>query len=280
MAKGRKVLIFKKIKYDWDTLVFNYCKVDKDEFNDGEVENLDTGEVFNIEELVDIYIEMNQGILDVSNHLSYNKRSKLKQHLNFKINQYREQLLSKKLDDDIITKEELEEYIYLKDNRNIKEELNKTNGIKSDIITKFVKLNQELPLPKEVSLINVGRYYRLLELLIHRNKIFIKPHGNSKAPSKNELMGYLGCSSPTTFKNFMQEMEKHNLARRFKLPNNRNIIFINPLYAHKDLIISNELYNIFKDVLEEKLNKRIFKYLEFIYDDNSKNEGSIVYTNK
>lgn len=279
MSKGKKVLKFKEIKYDWDTLLFNYCDSEKDEFKDGLVINLDTMEEFNINNLIDIYIEMNQGIIDASNHLSYQQRSKIRKHLNYQINKYREDLLEKKLNEDTISKEELEEFILLKDNRDIKEEFKTTEGIRADLITKFVKLNQELPLPSEISLTNVGRFYRLLEVLVHKNKIFKKSHGNSKEPNKDELMKYLECKSNNTFRVFIQELENNNIARRFKLPNNRNIIFINPLYAHKDLIISKELYNVFKDVLEEKLDKRILRYMEFIYNE-SNIDGSIVYREK
>jgi len=279
MAQGKKVLKFKEIKYDWDTLVFNYCDSEKDEFKEGDILNLDTGEEFNINDIVDIYIEMNQGIVDASNHLSYSKRSELKKHLNYKINKYREKLFEKKLEEDTITKEELEEYIFIKDKRDIKNELKNNEGIRADLITKFVKLNQEIPIPSEISLVNIGRYYRLLEVLLHKNKIFKKPHGNSVEHTKAELMKYLQCNSPNTFRVFIQELEKYNIARRFKLPNNRFIIFINPLYAHKDLIVSKDLYNVFKDVLEEKLDKRILKYMYFMYDEINV-EGSITYVDK
>ena len=279
MSKGRKTLMFKEVKYDFDNLLFLYCDSKKDEFKEGEVYNLDTGEDFDIKDLPKIYIEMNQGIIDASNHLTYTQKSRVKNILNYSINEFREKLLCGKLMKDEITKEELEEYIYIKDKRDIKKEFNDSNGVRADVITKFVKLNQEIPLPEEINLQTVGRYYRLLEVLIHKNKIFKKPHGNSKEPTKIELMDYLQCKSKSTFSSFISSLEKHNIARRFKLPNNRFIIFVNPLYAHKDLIISKELYNVFKDILEQKLDKRILRYMEFIYAE-SEISGSVVYTDK
>jgi len=276
MNKGKKILKFKDIKYDYDNLVYLYCDSEKDEFKEGEVLNLETGEEFDINNLPDIYIEMNQGVVDSLNHLTYNQRSKIKKTLNYSINEFRKKLLKKKLDEDTITKEELEDYIYLEDKRNIREELKEERGIKANLITKFVKLNQELPLPEELSLQTIGRYFKLLEVLVHKNKIFKKAHGNSKEPTKTELMKYLKCNSNTTFKIFIQELEKYSIARRFKLPDNRNIIFINPLYAHKDLVVSKELYNVFKDILERKLDKRILRYMEFIYEECDV-DGSVVY---
>ena len=73
MSKGRKTLMFKEVKYDFDNLLFLYCDSKKDEFKEGEVYNLDTGEDFDIKDLPKIYIEMNQGIIDASNHLIISK---------------------------------------------------------------------------------------------------------------------------------------------------------------------------------------------------------------
>ena len=273
MSKGKKLLELDNVKYDWDNLLLKYCEGD---IAEGEVVDLESGEVFSITELPDKYLERNEGILDISNHLTYSQKSKIRKVLNYQINKFRIKILYTKLEEGVITKEQLEEYILLDEGRNIKEEIEKNDGVSANLINKFVKVNQEFPLPKEVKLVSVGRYYRLLEVLIHKNKVFNKPHGNSKEPSKSELMTYLECRSDNTFKDFIQEMEKFDIARRFKLPNSRNIIFINPLYAHKDLIISRELYNVFKDVLEVKLKKSIVKYLEFIYE--SEVSGSITYT--
>jgi len=275
--KGKRILEFKEVRYDFDNLIYLYCDSDKDEFKEGFVTNLETGEEFDINNLPDIYIEMNEGLLNESLHLTYEQRSRLRRILNPKMVLYREKILEKKLEEDTISKEELEEYILIVDRRDIKIEFDCSKGIKADLITKFVKLNQEIPLPRGIGLVSIGRYYRLLELLLHKNKIYKKPHGNSREPSKKELMEYLECNSANTFRTFIQDLEKYNIARRFKLPNNRNIIFINPIYAHKDLIISKELYNVFKDVLEMKLDKRILKYMEFIYQENNEVDGSITY---
>lgn len=279
MSREKKILEFKLIKYGFEELVYNYCSSEKDEFKEGYVTNLLTGEEFDINKLPEIYIEMNQGVVDASEHLTYYQRSLINRVLNNSINKYKEKLLCKKLEEDTITKEELEEYIFLVDRRDIKSEFENNKGVRADIINTFIKVNQELPIAREVSLANIGRYYRLLEVLIHKNKILNKPHGNSNEPSKKELMEYLECKSENTFRVFIQEMEQFNIARRFKLPNNRNIIFINPLYAHKDLIISKELFNVFKDVLEQKLDKRILKYLELVYGEY-KIDGSICYSEK
>lgn len=222
---------------------------------------------------------MSEGVIDASEYLTYYQRSRINKVLSSPIRRYKEKLLEKKLDEDTISKEELEEYIMLKDGRDVKSELNQKEGIRAELISKYIRVNQELPIPRNVSLVNIGRYYRLLEVLIHKNKVFKKPHGNSKEPTKSELMEYLECKSENTFRVFIQEMEEHSIARRFKLPNNRNIIFINPLYAHKDLIVSKELYKVFKDILEQKLDKRILKYMEFIYNESDV-DGSISYTEK
>lgn len=279
MNKGKKILKFKNEKYDYETLLDKYCNSQEEKFRMGIVEELEDGNEFEINYLPDVFLEKNNGVIDSINHLTYSQKSGIRKQLSNSVVNYKKKVLKKKLDDDEITKEELEEYILLIDKRNIKEETRLRDGIKAQIITRFVKVNQEFPLPREISLTNVGRYYRLLEVLIQKNKIFKKPHGNSKEPTKAELMEYLQCNSTNTFRTFIQEMEQYKVARRFKVSNNRNVIFINPLYAHKDLIISKELYNVFKDVLEEKLEKRILKYMQFIFEENEV-DGSISYTDK
>ena len=115
----------------------------------------------------------------------------------------------------------------------------------------------------------------MVELVVNENKIFKKPHGNSKEITKSELMSYLQCSI-ATYKSFLSTMNKYSLVRKYIPSHNRVILFINPLYAHRDLIISKELYYVFKDVIEAKLDKKISKYMEFIYsvDDSS---GCVAY---
>ena len=282
MAKGKKILKFKDEKYSYIDLLDKKYLTDELEYDFGEVEDLQTGESFDINELGDRFVEANEFIIENIDHLDYKDKYKLRKMLNPSIMRFKRKKYNGKLEDGTITKKELEELILIEDSKDIKKEFEDRNerGISANIIDRFMKVNIEETIPKEVSLANIGRYYRLLEVLINENKVFKKPHGNSSEPTRKELMKYLNCNSTSTFNNFIKQMEKYNIARRFKLPNNRRIIFINPLYAHKNLIISKELYNIFKDVLKEKLTKRLFKYLEFIYNEENNISGSISYEDK
>jgi hypothetical protein len=279
MSKGMKVLTFKDEIYDYETLIMYYCDDTYGEkFKDGEVINSVDGEIFDIEVIIDNYIKRNQGILGDLTHLTYANRSRFKRMVENKIKAYRMALFNKKLEDNTITKEELEELFFMEDNRDIKKELINREGISNNLISKFVKLNLDNPLPQELSITDVGRFHRLVELVVNENKIFKKPHGNSKEITKKELMEYLHCSI-ATYKSFLSTMNKYSLVRKYIPSHNRVILFINPLYAHRDLIISKELYSVFKDVIEAKLDKKISKYMEFIYsiDDSS---GCVVYNEK
>lgn len=269
MNVGKRILKFKNEVYDYENLIMYFCDDTYGEkFNEGEVINLESGIVFEISNIIDNYIELNQGVLGDLSHLTYTQRARFKKMVESKIKFYRSLLLNKKLDTNEITKDELEELFRMEDNRDIKSELNNREGIENNLITKFVKLNLENPLPIELSITDVGRFHRLVELVVNENKIFKKPHGNSQEITKNELMSYLQCSS-ATYKTFLTTMNKYNLVRRYSPVYHKTILFINPLYAHRDLIISKELYSVFKDVIDVKLDRKVSKYLEFIYTQNN-----------
>lgn len=274
---GKKILTYNDKKYDMETLIINHY--DKNEkFYEGDVINLTNGEIYEISELPNIYVEMNRGLLDNAEHLTYNQRNRIANLINNKMKSYRIKHLNKKLEADVITKEELEELILKEEGRDLSHELNSNNGIKANIITKFIKVSQENPLPREISMPQIGRFHRLLETTVSKGKVLKRAHGNSIEPTRKELMDYLECKSLNTFKNFIKEMEKYDLVRYLQLPNNRNIIFINPLYAHSDLIISKELFGVFKDVLEKKLDHKIIKYMELAYT-KGENSGSLTFKN-
>lgn len=276
MNKGKRILKFKNEIYDFENLIMYFCDdVYQEKFSNGDVENIENGEVFDIKYIIDNYIELNRGVLGDLSHLTYSQKSRFKLMIENSIKKFRVLHLNKKLENDEITKEELEELFKMEDNRNIKEEFENREGIVANIINKFVKINLDNPLPKELSITDVGRFHRLVELVVSENKIFKKPHGNSKEITKKELIDYLQCSE-TTYKNFLNTMNKFSLVRKYSPIYGKSILFINPIYAHKDLVISKELYNIFKDVITEKLDKKVSKYLEFLYS-NSNISGSISY---
>ena len=119
------------------------------------------------------------------------------------------------------------------------------------------------PIPKEISLPNVGRYHRLLELLNKDNKILKKAHGNSCEPTRKELMECLSCSSTSTYNLFMAEMEDSSVVKRFKGFNNKRIICVNPTYAkHKNFKWNKIIFELFKEDLEDELNKFTYMILE------------------
>ncbi len=278
MSKGVKILNFKGVEYSYEALLLKHTEDSGEEFKEGIVSNTFTGEEIDIKDLITTYIEMNRGLIVHSNHLTHSQRNRLKKLLSNKAGKYREEILDKKLVEGEITKEELEELIQIQDGKDIKKEISENGGISVNLISKFTRLNQDKPLPRDISMPTAGRYLRLIEVLVHSNRIFKKPHGKSKEPTKSELMKYLGCGSANTFKSFMQDLEKYSIARRFKLPSNRNIIFINPLYAHKNLVISKELYQIFRDVLDKELDLKITTYLDMVYGKGDYS-GCVTYVN-
>jgi hypothetical protein len=274
--EGKKILLFKGEKYGFLELLDKYTEdIFLDKFKCGIVKNLERDEEFDISNIVDVFLKLNQDLDKCLNHLSYSQKSRIKSNIDRVITKTKIKELYKKLDEDLITKEELEMLFILEDRRDIKTELkNNRNSIKEDIInTNFIKVSQESRLPDELSITDVGRYHRLLELVVNKNTIHHSNHGNSKEMKMQEVMKYIDCSK-STFKTFIQKMEKLSIIRRYRPVPKRWVLFINPIYAHRDLYINNELYNVFKDVLEEKLDRKVLKYLEFVYSEDE-NTGSI-----
>ena len=269
MSKGKKILEFKGNKYSFLDLVDRHTEdMYKEKYNEGIVTDLEKDETFEIGEIVDRFIKLNQDLKKAMSHLSYSQSGRIRSNIDKSIKNTKIKFLYKKLDDDSITKEELEELFILEDRKDIKKEFNSKNYIEKNIITKnFIKVSQECTLPRELSITDVGRYHRLLELVINKSSIHKTNHGNSKEMKIQEVMKYIECSK-STFKTFIQKMEKYSIIRRYRPNVKRWVLFINPIYAHRDLNITHELYNVFKDVLEERLDKKLLKYLEFIYEEN------------
>lgn len=278
MSRGKKILLFKGEKYDYESLIINYYEDTFNEnFKDGDVEDLSNGDTFDIADISDRYLTLNDGILENTDHLSHLQRGKIRNILNNKALSFRKKLLNHKLIEDTITKEQLEELIMIEDNKNISKEFYDNEGLKADIINNhFVKISQENPLPKDLKIPDVGRFHRLLEVMIKRNAIKRTSHGNSGDIKRSELMEHLECNI-STFKTFIKKLENNSIIRLYAIPkSNRKIIFINPIYAHRELVISKELYNVFKDVLDIKLDRKLSKYMEIVYSEKE-SSGSVAY---
>jgi len=270
MSQGKKILEFKGNTYAFEELIDRYCDEIYDEkFQEGMVKNIERDYEFPIENLLKIYIELSEDLIGGMSHLNSAQKSRIKSSINSKITSLRIKELEKFLEEGDITKEQLEELFILQDRRDIKKEFedNRKSIKENIIINNFIKVNQDIKLPRELSIQDVGRFYRLLELVVNKNKIYNKPHGNSKEMKLKDVMEYIECSK-STFKIFIKKMEDNSVIRRYMPTSKRWVLFINPIYAHKELYISNELFNVFKDVLEERLDKKVLKYLELIFRDS------------
>lgn len=255
-----KIFEFKGHKYSsYDLLSYYVDYRVQDMFRNGEVTNLETGEIFDINDIKQHIHGLNKDIVNNLEHLSYYEKQKIKNYIEKDEREKKLLELEIKLNNDTINFEELKELLFRKD-YNFGE-----NYINISLIdNNFIKLNQNAVYPKEIRDCTLGKFLRLLGIVTYKNELKSTNHGNSKNISKAELMDFLGISNKNTFSSIFQEMEKFELLYRKQIKGKGFLIFINPYYANRgtELKIDNTQYYLFKNKLEDKLPKEVNKFFE------------------
>lgn len=264
MKSGKKIFEFKGNKYDLFELVRYNVDYRALDYQSGEVTNTSTGECFDITEIRKNTKELNQMLMDNSEHLSYYERRKLRLMLSGEENAKIKVELEAKLDADTIT---LDELLVLMD---IEGDDYGYGCVKISLFNKdFIKLNQKSLFPEELKDATLGKYLRLLMLTTYDNTLQNTNRANSKEVSKADLMKYLKINSETTWVSLFKELEKHKLLYRKEEKGKGFTIFINPIYANREecFRLDKTQYNLFKENLQDRLPKRICKYMEMINVD-------------
>jgi len=234
-------------------LKHHYDKTLKD-FKEGEVDDVDTGETFDIKDLFSLYKNSIKEMLDTANSFSSpNEKLRIKNIYEKEIKGLRIHELRSKLEQDTITLEEIEEWVSLmnRDDR-------KNFGIAN--YSQYVVINHAKPKPKNISRHDYSRFFELIYIMNYKNNISYK---NSKPIKRKHLSELLEFSTVSGLDKFINKLKKNNMIIRTE-PNHKEVSFlmINPAYAMRGIKINSTIYNYFKEDLDELLTPLEKKYIQ------------------
>ena len=259
-----KGVIYEGKRYNVITLIEYYFNEDLKGYKKGDVYEVD-GVILigDISDLFNIYLnEVRNWIEDSKNFSSYSNRMKIRriyenEIINLKIKEY-----EKKLELDIISLVEIEEWIGLMDRK----EKNEFCVLK---YKNFIVINGAKPKPPNLSYSDYGKFFDLIYIMNFNNEI---TYNNGRAIKRKELSELLEFKTISGLDKFILRLKKHNMVVRTE-PNNKNISFlmVNPVYAMRKIEIDLTVYNYFKEDLIEFLNPLEKKYIELKQGNSIKN---------
>ena len=213
-------------------------------YENGEVTDMEDGENFNIEEIYDYKHKYYDELLNSKDKINIVKKINEKE---------KKEELSEKYKNNTITKNELREYMDL-----IREE--DFTKIKYD---KFFIVNMSKSKPKELSFVDIGRFYEMVKFMSYKNLI---EKSNNKKLSIKELSVFLEFNSEKTCFNFLSKLKKYKLIASVSVGGVK-FIAINPAYAQRRMKVTSMIFKIFKEDLIEYFSDIEIKFLEMDDDD-------------
>lgn len=261
LQDSKKIFNFNNELYTGQELLLFYSDKRFKDFKSGEVTNIYSGVMFDIANIQKELHSLNKEIINNTEHLSYYQKSKIRKILSASEIAKLKIELESKLEDDTISIEELTELM------DIEGDSYSVNGVDISLITNdFIKLNQKNLFPDEIKDTTLGKFLKLLMLTTYKNTINRTNRGNSKNITKSELKKYLKINTDKSFSTLFQEMENFDLLFRKQKMGKGFVIFINPIYANRgnSFHLDKTQYQLFKDNLQNKLPKRIIKYMDLI----------------
>ena len=225
----------------------------------GDVINKETGEVFDISVLKDKYNEQNLMILENLNHLPHKDKMKVLEWTTKGYDVLRESELLEKFESKLITYEECKELLLIK------------NYKKRDILKvkygEFYLVNKMKKKPKELSSDYYGKFHMLIAYFMScRNRL--EHIENGKPISKKDLLEAMEVKTERAFEILIKKLCDLKLIAKGKL-GNRKYLVINPAYANMQFQISFEVYELFKEDLDELLDPIEIRMLELSVIDNN-----------
>ena len=253
-----KVLEFKGDKYDFLEII-KYASDDKlSTYFDGDVTNINTGEVFDVSELRVKYDELNIQLLDNLEHMSPYQRKKILEYATKGYDAIREGVLTEKFNNDAITADECRELLSIQ------------NNIKRSQVLKmryesFYTVNKSKDKPEQLSDDYYGKFFRLIKFMSCRNRM--EHIVNGKPIKKEDIMKHLGLKV-SAFDIFLKKLEILNMITRGKIGKYKYII-INPAYANMQFQITYDIYKLFKSDMDDLLSPIEIKLLQLIQSEDS-----------
>ena len=252
-----KVLEFKGDRYDFLEII-KYASDDKlSTYFEGDVTNINTGEVFDVSELRVKYDELNIQLLENLEHMSPYQRKKILEYATKGYDAIREGLLIEKFNKDTITADECRELLSIQ------------NNIKRSQVLKmryesFYMVNKSKDKPDKLSDDYYGKFFRLIKFMSCRNRM--EHIVNGKPLKKEDIMTHIGLKS-SAFDTFLKKLEDLGMITRGKIGKYKYII-INPVYANMQYQITYEIYNLFKSDMDELLSPIEIKLLQLAHEED------------
>lgn len=221
-------------------------------YKEGSVLDLETGEeldIQNLENLKDQYINELVSKKDRNDLINRNDRKKV------------EKELEEKYQNGTITKQELKTLLIIQNNAYY----NKKDDVLEFKISykSFFIVNMCKDKPKNVSHSDYGKFMHMLNLLAYDSRI---RHDNGKSIKKELLIKMLEFKSENSFNNYISKLRKYSMVATVK-SGGKNGMYVNPAYAQRNMRLTNEIYELFKEDLDEFLTDKQKTYL------NMKDDG-------
>ena len=168
----------------------------------------------------------------------------------------RKRELQKRFNDNTITLIELEELVNLK-SENI-------NDIKIRY-TEFFMFNMNKRKPSEISYSDYGKFVDMLNYFITYENT-LEYRSNGKTIKRKDLADFLDFKNVRSLDNFIRKLSNHKLLMEAK-KGGINYLFINPVYAQRNVKINATIFKLFKEDIEPFLNEYQIRYLEIQGED-------------
>jgi len=253
-----KKLVFKEDEYTFSEL-WKLYNSKKTLFSEGEVEDLNTGECFDISKFEEYKLNYTSEIYEDLKDID--EGSSLKRRLKFEADKKRLKELEESFELGLISPKELTQLIKLKYNSN---ELKQCMSYDHYV---FLNLNTEIP---DLTDGELGKFHKMLFKMTHRANELLKTKNIKSNPvGIGELMELFGVNDKSVYK-FLNKLRSKNIIKEHT-KDNKKYFSINPKYAINGRLNSYS-YFLFKEDMEElfpNIPKEVIKLWEFEYITNT-----------
>jgi len=240
MNIGKKSIVYNGKKYFIKDLIRFKRDVNLSHFfEDGNIQDLDTGKTYMISHIEDLYKSKYKEFLDKGDILGYNKKTQVKKStLDNDLNSLKQSELESKFNDGEMSIEDLKELIILKYGEKYKVCISYEN---------YIKINHKIP---DLTDAELGKFYKILSKLSHKaNTLLTKKDIRSNPVTKNDLCELLNIDIKPT-ERYLKKLKDKGIIKQVNIGVKTHLM-INPIYAFNGNIIGSYTYTYFKDDLDE-----------------------------
>lgn len=219
---------FKDDEYTFKEL-FSMALTKKNIYQQGEVVNLQTGEIFDISEIYQVKTKYYELLNDITNTVGNIHDNRIRWAIEQESKENTYNILKEKYDKKSITLDEMFDYLKLK--KELDSNFLKNRSMFSISYDSYITLNIGERLPKDLKMVDKGRFYEMLYFLSYDNKLKKTPRKNGRAVKKEELMEVLELTNYNSFRKFMCNLAKLNVLTEVSTTNKTKVVILNPIYA-------------------------------------------------